>query len=64
MANLQENILTTYHMAAFAGALLSSPMANRLGRRGTLLLGLASMLAGDIMEIASWGQVAVLYLAR
>lgn len=51
-------------MAGFAGALLSIPMASRLGRRGALLLALAIMLAGDIMQIASWGQIAVLYIGR
>lgn len=58
------DIATTFHMAVFAGALISIPMANRLGRRLALLSAVAIILVGDIMQCAAWGQIAIIYVGR
>ncbi|KAK5051511.1 hypothetical protein LTR84_003163 [Exophiala bonariae] len=58
------DITTTFQMAVFAGALISIPMANRLGRRLALLFAVGIVLVGDIMQCAAWGQIAVIYVGR
>jgi MFS family permease len=49
---------------AIAGALLSSPFADRKGRKPALLLVAITGFIGGIMQAFSYGHLSVFYIGR
>lgn len=64
LANLQANIVSTLQAGCFAGAIIAGFMADRIGRRMSLLVAGVVVLIGVIFQFNSWGQLAPLYIGR
>ena len=64
LANLQANIVSTLQAGCFAGAIIAGFLADRLGRRTSLLVAGAVVLVGVILQFNAWGYLAVLYVGR
>ncbi|CRG91365.1 putative quinate permease [Talaromyces islandicus] len=63
-ANLSANIVSTLQAGCFAGALLASPLAEKMGRRSALLISALISIVGTVMQAAASGQLAVMYVGR
>ncbi|KAH7235031.1 uncharacterized protein BKA55DRAFT_522408 [Fusarium redolens] len=63
-ADLAGNLVTTMQAGAIAGALLSSPFADRKGRKPALLLVAITGFIGGIMQAFSYGHLSVFYIGR
>ncbi|RBQ70085.1 hypothetical protein FVER14953_12845 [Fusarium verticillioides] len=63
-ADLAGNLVTTMQAGAIAGALLSSPFADRKGRKPALLLVAVTGFVGGIMQAFSYGHLSVFYIGR
>ena len=63
-ANLAGNLVTTMQAGAIAGALLSSPYADRWGRKSALLAVAVTGFVGGIMQAFSYGHFPVFYIGR
>ncbi|KAI7763771.1 hypothetical protein LZL87_011628 [Fusarium oxysporum] len=63
-ADLAGNLVTTMQAGAIAGALLSSPFADRKGRKPALLLVAVTGFIGGIMQAFSYGHLSVFYIGR
>lgn len=64
LANLQANIVSTLQAGCFAGAIIAGFMADRIGRRMSLLVAGVVVLVGVILQFNSWGHLAALYVGR
>ncbi|KAI5458839.1 hypothetical protein BGZ63DRAFT_362069 [Mariannaea sp. PMI_226] len=64
VANLSGNLVTTMQAGAVAGALISSPLADRKGRKPALLAVAITGLIGGLMQAFSYGHLSVFYIGR
>lgn len=64
VANLSGNIVSTLQAGCFAGALVASPLTDRFGRKWCLIGTAAVIMLGVIMQAASTGHLALLYVGR
>lgn len=48
----------------FAGALIAAPIADRFGRRITLVVAGIVVLIGVLLQFNAWGHLAPLYVGR
>ncbi|KAM0197373.1 hypothetical protein ACHAPI_005241 [Fusarium lateritium] len=63
-ADLSGNLVTTMQAGAIAGALLSSPFADRKGRKPALLLVAITGFVGGILQAFSYGHLSAFYIGR
>ncbi|KAF4495039.1 quinate transport [Fusarium agapanthi] len=63
-ADLSGNLVTTMQAGAIAGALLSSPFADRKGRKPALLLVAVTGFIGGIMQAFSYDHLSIFYIGR
>lgn len=63
-ADLAGNLVTTMQAGAIAGALASSPYADRWGRKSALLAVAVTGFIGGLMQAFSYGHFSVFYLGR
>lgn len=63
-ANLSANIVSTLQAGCFAGALIASPCADKLGRRPSLMIAAVVALVGAMMQTGADGHLAALYVGR
>ena len=63
-SNLSANIVSVMQAGAFAGALIANPISDKLGRKPALLIAAFFAGAGAIMQAASSGAIACLYVGR
>ncbi|KIW47273.1 uncharacterized protein PV06_02856 [Exophiala oligosperma] len=63
-ANLSGNLVTTMQAGAIAGALVSSPLAEKKGRKPALLAVAVTGIVGGIMQALSFGHLPVFYIGR
>jgi sugar porter (SP) family MFS transporter len=64
LANLSGNLVTTMQAGAVAGALLSSPFADRKGRKPALIAVAVTGFIGGLMQAFSYGHFSVFYIGR
>jgi MFS family permease len=64
MANLNANIVSTLQAGCFFGALSSSFVADKLGRRPALMVAAFIAFIGSLMQAAANGHLAVMYIGR
>lgn len=64
LANLQANIVSTLQAGCFAGAIIAGFMADRIGRRMSLLVAGTVVLIGVLLQFNAWGYLAALYVGR
>ncbi|KAI0975487.1 general substrate transporter [Xylaria arbuscula] len=62
LANLPSNIVSTLQAGAFAGALFSTWLANKIGRRMCLILCSLILFVGVALQAASSGYIQPLYV--
>lgn len=63
-ANLAANIVSTLQAGCFVGALAASPLTDRWGRKWALIGVSAVIILGVVMQAASSGFLAPLYVGR
>ncbi|KAI0149005.1 general substrate transporter [Pestalotiopsis sp. NC0098] len=63
-AQLSSNIVSVIQVGAFAGALLSTWLANRVGRRWSLIISSILVFIGVSLQAAASGSLSVLYVGR
>ena len=63
-ADLSGNLVTTMQAGAVAGAMLSSPFADRKGRKPALLAVAITGFIGGLMQAFSYGNLSVFYIGR
>jgi MFS family permease len=63
-ANLSGNLVTTMQAGAVLGALISSPFADRIGRKPALLMVAVTGFVGGLMQAFSYGHLSVFYIGR
>ncbi|KAL1849121.1 hypothetical protein VTK73DRAFT_9963 [Phialemonium thermophilum] len=63
-ANLSGNLVTTMQAGAVGGAMLSSPLADRYGRKPALLATAIGGIIGGLMQAFSYGHLPVFYIGR
>lgn len=63
-ANLSANIVSTLQAGCFAGSLAASPLTDRFGRKWCLIANAWIILAGVVMQAASSGHLAPMYVGR
>ncbi|KFY10736.1 hypothetical protein V492_04876 [Pseudogymnoascus sp. VKM F-4246] len=63
-ANLSSNIVSTLQAGCFAGSLIGSYVADRIGRKPGQLLCAVIALIGCILQAASDGHLVALYFGR
>ncbi|KFH46635.1 quinate permease-like protein [Hapsidospora chrysogenum ATCC 11550] len=63
-ADLSGNLVTTMQAGAVAGALASSPFADRKGRKPALLAVAITGFIGGLMQAFSYGHLSVFYIGR
>lgn len=63
-ADLSGNLVTTMQAGAVAGALLSSPIADRRGRKPALIAVAITGFIGGLMQAFSYGHLSVFYIGR
>ncbi|CAM1510822.1 Fc.00g083350.m01.CDS01 [Cosmosporella sp. VM-42] len=63
-ADLSGNLVTTMQAGAIAGALISSPFADRKGRKPALLAVAVTGLIGGLMQAFSYGHLPAFYIGR
>lgn len=64
LANLQANIVSTLQAGCFVGALIAGIMADKLGRRRSLMVAATIVLCGVLLQFNSWGHLEPLYVGR
>ena len=64
LADLQANIVTTLQCGCFVGALSAGIVADKLGRRLTLMLAACFAIVGTICQAAASGHIAAIYVGR
>lgn len=63
-SNLSANIVSVMQAGAFAGALIANPISDRYGRRPGLLLAATFCAVGAVLQAASSGHLACMYVGR
>ncbi|KAE8350042.1 general substrate transporter [Aspergillus coremiiformis] len=63
-ANLSANIVSTLQAGCFFGALISSPVADKWGRKTGLIIASLIAIVGVIMQVAASGRLEVMYIGR
>lgn len=63
-ANLSANIVSTLQAGCFLGALLASPLTDRIGRKWCLIGVSVVIMLGVIMQAASSGNLGPMYAGR
>ena len=63
-ANLSANLVSTMQAGAFAGALLTNPIAEVLGRKKSLLIVAVIGFIGGLLQAFSYGNFACFYIGR
>ena len=63
-ANLSGNLVTTMQAGAIAGAMISSPLAEKKGRKPALLVVAVAGIVGGLMQGLSFGHLSVFYIGR
>lgn len=58
------NIVSLLQAGCFFGSLAAAPIGDKLGRRIALGLGAVVFTAGSIMQVASSGNTAVMFVGR
>lgn len=56
--------VTTLQCGCFVGALAAGPIADKLGRRPSLLIAAVLAIIGTIMQAAASGEIAAIYTGR
>ena len=64
LANLEANIVSTLQAGCFVGSLAASPIADRWGRKPTLIGSSVISLVGIVMQFASSGHLEPMYIGR
>ncbi|KAL1643102.1 hypothetical protein SLS58_005071 [Diplodia intermedia] len=64
IANLSANIVSTLQAGCFAACFVTSWLADKYGRRASLLLAAAVAIVGCVMQAAGDGHLAVMYIGR
>ncbi|KAF2148171.1 general substrate transporter [Myriangium duriaei CBS 260.36] len=64
LANLSSNIVSVIQAGAFLGALIAMWLANKKGRRFSLIFASILVFIGVSFQAAASGKVAMLYLGR
>ncbi|KAL1610729.1 hypothetical protein SLS60_002399 [Paraconiothyrium brasiliense] len=64
LANLSSNIVSVIQAGAFAGALFASWLANKIGRRWSLIYASFLLFAGVACQAGASGHIEVLYVGR
>lgn len=64
IANLSSNIVSTIQAGAFAGCLFSMWLANRIGRRLSLIFASVIVFVGVTLQAAASGHIASMYVGR
>lgn len=64
LANLSSNIVSVIQAGAFFGALFASWLANRVGRRWSLIASSGLVFAGVACQAGASGHIEVLYVGR
>lgn len=63
-ANLNANIVSTLQAGCFVGAIGAIWFCDKLGRRMALLCAAIVTIIGCVMQAASEGHIAVMYIGR
>lgn len=63
-ADLSGNLVTTMQAGAIAGAIISSPYADRKGRKPALFMVAVTAFVGAVMQAVSFGHLPVFYIGR
>lgn len=61
---LQGNIVSTFQSGCFFGALLAFPVAERIGRKKSIMIASLIFLVGGIMMTAADGRLPILITGR
>lgn len=61
---IQGNIVSTFQAGCFFGALLTFPLAEKFGRRKTILLAALVFLLGGTLMTAARGDLNLIYAGR
>lgn len=64
LANLSANIVSTLQAGCFVGALGSYPIADKWGRKPSLMLSAVVAFIGIVMQFAANGHIACMYVGR
>lgn len=64
LANLESNIVSVIQAGAFAGALFSTWLANRVGRRFSLIIASILVFIGVALQAAASGHIEAMYVGR
>ncbi|KAL2877039.1 hypothetical protein SGCOL_007660 [Colletotrichum sp. CLE4] len=64
LANLESNIVSVIQAGAFAGALFSTWLANRVGRRFSLIIASLLVFIGVALQAAASGHIEAMYVGR
>ncbi|KAF6833227.1 MFS quinate transporter [Colletotrichum musicola] len=64
LANLESNIVSVIQAGAFAGALFSTWLANRVGRRFSLIISSILVFIGVALQAAASGHIEAMYVGR
>ena len=63
-ADLSANIASTLQAGCFIGCFLASWIADKMGRKASLVLNGIVTIVGCVFQAASEGNLAVLYIGR
>lgn len=63
-ADLSGNLVTTMQAGAVAGALVCSPVADRWGRKPSLLAVAMTGFVGGLLQAFSFGHLPAFYVGR
>jgi MFS family permease len=64
LANLSSNIVSIIQAGAFAGALIASWLANKIGRRWSLIVSSILVFFGVAFQAGASGHIEMLYVGR
>ncbi|KAF9639597.1 hypothetical protein BFW01_g11403 [Lasiodiplodia theobromae] len=64
LANLSSNIVSVIQAGAFAGALFSTWLANKIGRRPSLIVASVLVFIGVAFQAGASGYIELLYVGR
>ena len=63
-ANLSANLVSTMQAGAFAGALLTNPIADKIGRKPGLLIVSVFAFIGGLLQCFAFGHLPAFYIGR
>lgn len=64
LANLSSNIVSVIQAGAFAGAVFSTWLANKIGRRPSLIVASVLVFIGVAFQAGASGYIELLYVGR